>query len=57
MTIVALDAIENMLTVEERKSYNYSICLDEECRGIGKLEPLQQQHTDNAVYEKELRGH
>ncbi len=52
MTLVALDAIDNILTVGERNGYRYSILLDE-CGGLEKLEALQQ-HSDNAVYEKAL---
>lgn len=50
MTLVALDAIHNILTVGERNNYRYSVILDE-CGGIEKLEDLQA-HQDQEIYDR-----
>lgn len=50
MTLVALEAIDNILTVSERQNYSYPLLFDE-CGGLDKLEELQS-HNDLKVYEK-----
>jgi importin subunit alpha-1 len=52
MVIVALDAIDNILTVSERKGYSYGLLFDE-CGGIEKVETLQT-HNDQKIYEKAI---
>lgn len=52
MVLVALDAIDNMLTVSERQGYSYGLLFDE-CGGIEKVEALQT-HSDQKIYEKSI---
>lgn len=52
MVVVALDAIENVLTVSERNNFNYKVVLDE-ANGIDRLEEIQA-HDDNEIYEKSV---
>ena len=53
MLMVALDALESILTVGQRHERPYTRFVDE-CGGIDQLEQLQQ-HSDQGIYDKVIK--